>query len=269
MSIVVEGRGLHGGELARVTLAARDGAILLRVNDTSGELARWRAVDAERSTAIALEGTTLRTVEHLFSALAGLGVRGGLAIAIEGTELPILDGAAAAWLDALAPLVGAGGAPAPHVSAPLRVVREGTVRVGLCEYAFAPGDGTRVAVRVDFGDARLTPEATWDGASDDYRARIAPARTFCLESEIADLARRGLAAHVPAESVVVIGDEIFTAGSPFSASEPARHKLLDLIGDLFLYGGPPRGRVDAFRPGHRATHTAMRIALDRALLAVD
>src|SRR5439155_11083163 len=132
----------------------------------------------------------------------------------------------------------------------LRVVRDGRVRVGLSEYVFAPGDETCLSVRIDFDDARLAPEAMWDGSLDAYRAHISGARTFCFESEIDALARSGLAAHVPPESVVVIGDTILTAGAPFFSEEPARHKLLDLIGDLFVYGGPPRGRIDASRPGH-------------------
>ncbi len=66
--------------------------------------------------------------------------------------------------------------------------------------------------------------------------------------------------------VVVIGPEILARGRPFEADEPARHKLLDLIGDLFLYGGPPRGSVSASRPGHWATHEAMQRAREAGVL---
>jgi UDP-3-O-[3-hydroxymyristoyl] N-acetylglucosamine deacetylase len=62
-------------------------------------------------------------------------------------------------------------------------------------------------------------------------------------------------------------DRVLSAGAPFLADEPARHKLLDLVGDLYLYGGPPRGRVRATRPGHGATHEAMRRALAEGLVA--
>jgi UDP-3-O-[3-hydroxymyristoyl] N-acetylglucosamine deacetylase len=66
--------------------------------------------------------------------------------------------------------------------------------------------------------------------------------------------------------VVVIGAEILAAGRPFAPDEPARHKLLDLVGDLFLYGGPPRGSVAAYRPGHWATHEAVRRAREAGVL---
>jgi UDP-3-O-acyl-N-acetylglucosamine deacetylase len=65
---------------------------------------------------------------------------------------------------------------------------------------------------------------------------------------------------------VVIGAEILCAGAPFSPDEPARHKLLDLAGDLFVYGGPPRGTVSAYRPGHWSTHEAMRVAIARGVI---
>jgi UDP-3-O-acyl-N-acetylglucosamine deacetylase len=67
--------------------------------------------------------------------------------------------------------------------------------------------------------------------------------------------------------VVIAEDAIHAAGAPFAPDEPARHKLLDLVGDMYLYGGPPRGRVRAFRPGHAATHAAMARALDLGVLA--
>ena len=113
---------------------------------------------------------------------------------------------------------------------------------------------------------RRRRHASWDGAPASFRSSFAPARTFGFFREVASLAERGLASHVAAESVVVIGDDILSAGRPFSADEPARHKLLDLAGDLYLHGGPPLGRVRAIRPGHAATHEAVRRALETGIL---
>jgi UDP-3-O-[3-hydroxymyristoyl] N-acetylglucosamine deacetylase len=139
--------------------------------------------------------------------------------------------------------------------------------VGASVYELSPGDHPRVSVAIELDDPRVAREASWDGDPLDFAARIATARTFCLASELDELARLGLASHVTPEMVVVLGDEILAAGRAFEADEPARHKLLDLVGDLFLHGGPPLGRVHARRPGHRATHEALRIATERGALA--
>jgi UDP-3-O-[3-hydroxymyristoyl] N-acetylglucosamine deacetylase len=181
-----------------------------------------------------------------------------------GDELPLLDGGAGAWTDLLVDLAIVPIAPRLHVR------DEGVVRVGQSTYAFARGPlrATQVHVEVDYGDARLSRHASWSGDARDFRERIAPARTFGFAHEMGDLALRGLARHAAPESVVLVTpNAILTSGRPFDADEPARHKLLDLIGDLFLYGGPPLGVVRATRPGHSATHEAMRVALERGLVA--
>ncbi|HEY2515940.1 MAG TPA: UDP-3-O-acyl-N-acetylglucosamine deacetylase [Polyangiaceae bacterium] len=250
-AIVVEGLGLHAGAPGRVTLRPFPGETTLNGHPIS----RFRAVRAERSTAIVCDAVQARTVEHLFAALAALGLREGVALTLSGPEPPILDGGAAAWFDQIAPL----GIPATRPS--LRVARAATVEVGLSRYAFVPGFGTVVSAHVEMGDDRVAADARWAGEASDFRERIAPARTFCFAHEVEALARSGLASHVTPEMVVVIGDEILASGRPFEPDEPVRHKVLDLIGDLFLYGGPPIGEVAVHRPGHWSTHEAMRRAL--------
>jgi UDP-3-O-acyl-N-acetylglucosamine deacetylase len=219
----------------------------------------WRAVPGERSTVISCGDASLRTVEHLFAALASRDLRAGVEIQVDGDELPLLDGAAGEWLDAL----GSHGRSAPPLIA---VAREAAIDVGRSRYTFRPSSGVHVGVQLESDDARLELGASWGGDAADFRARIAAARTFCFAHELDELARRGLASHVRPESVVVLGDTVLAAGRPFEPDEPARHKLLDLMGDLFLYGGPPRGQVIARRPGHAATHEAMRTALVQRVL---
>jgi UDP-3-O-[3-hydroxymyristoyl] N-acetylglucosamine deacetylase len=241
--MVVEGRGLHSGAHARVTLARRDGPVTL--NGTA--VADLRVVGKDRATTVA--EPRVATVEHLFAALAGLGVREGIAIAVDGPELPLLDGGAAKWCEVIA------GFGIVLRRAGLRVARSGTVEIGRSRYVF------EVEVEVE-------KTAKWSGDAMDFAARIAPARTFAFAHEVAELASRGLASHVDPESVVVLApDVVHSAGRAFSSDEPARHKLLDLIGDLYLYGGPPIGRVRAFRPGHGATHAAVARALALGILA--
>lgn len=256
----VEGRGLHSGAPARLEL--RTGLAPGQPTTWNGApLSSYRAIKVERSTAIANGDVRARTVEHLFAAMAALGLQGGVAVTLEGDEVPIVDGCAATWMDALAAL-GVAATPAT-----LAVTRDDVIDVGTSRYAFARSDERHVAVELELGDARLAPRAEWRGDARDFRERVATARTFCFAHEVEALARAGLASHVTPEMVVVIGPEILAAGRPFEADEPARHKLLDLVGDLFLYGGPPHGTVLAYRPGHWSTHEAVRVAFERGVLA--
>ncbi len=262
--VVVEGTGLHTGAPARVTLEAREGPVVLRQGGIEAQVADLSVVRSPRCTAVEARGGALRiaTVEHALAALAGLGIRRGVVLHVEGPELPLLDGGALAWCEALDRL------GLPPVAPAVRVARQGSVEVGASRYDFVPGDRSEVEVRVEFDGVTIEPEARWDGSARDFRLRIAPARTFALARELATLSEGGLARHAPPDAVVVLTpDGALWAGPPFSPDEPARHKLLDLVGDLFLCGGPPLGRVRALRPGHAATAQATHRALAEGLLA--
>jgi UDP-3-O-[3-hydroxymyristoyl] N-acetylglucosamine deacetylase len=266
VSAIVEGPGLHGGALARVQLVRHDGPMILRAGGVDVPLAGLRVVDATRSTTVASAdgGVRIKTIEHLFAALGGLGIHAGVAIVVEGPEPPLADGGARTYADALVSLDVTPSPPA------LRVARDGVIEIGTSRYELTRADRVELDVEIDFDDARLEKYAHWRGDPDDFRARIAVARTFGFEHEVEQLAARGLASHVTPESVVVIGPgRILSAGRPFDADEPARHKLLDLIGDLALYGGPPLGRVRARRPGHAATHEMMKRSFAEGLVARD
>jgi UDP-3-O-[3-hydroxymyristoyl] N-acetylglucosamine deacetylase len=262
--VVVEGVGLHTGQLSRVVLRHTHGPVRLRAGGLEARIDELRVASTARATTVEAHGGRLRvgTVEHAFAALAGLGRYEGVTLEVDGPEMPLLDGGAAAWCAAVARLEVPGSCPR------LRVARAAIFDVGPSRFELVPDDGaTQVVARVDFDDARLVPEASWTGDAADFVTRIAPARTFALAREVDELARRGLARHVDPACVVVIGPEaILHAGRPFSPDEPARHKLLDLIGDLYLHGGPPLGRILAFRPGHAVNARALRRALDEGVL---
>jgi len=88
-----------------------------------------------------------------------------------------------------------------------------------------------------------------------------------VPEEVEELVRRGLARHVDPASVVVLApDAVLSAGRAFTPDEPVRHKLLDLLGDLYLHGGPPLGCVRAHRPGHAPNARALRRALAEGVL---
>jgi UDP-3-O-[3-hydroxymyristoyl] N-acetylglucosamine deacetylase len=244
-----------------VRLAKHPGPSAFLVGGLEVPFAAALAVQADRSTALDVGAATVATVEHLMAACASLGLYEGLSVEVTGGELPLLDGASTGFLHALRAL---GIPPSPPR---LSVVREGAVMCGRSCYEFTRDARTTVEVELEWADRRLVPRASWDGTEDAFE-RIASARTFAFAHELARLVKAGHASHVSPESVVVIGpDAVLAAGRPFSWDEPARHKLLDLIGDMFVYGGPPRGHVRAFRPGHAATHALMRQALAEGVIA--
>jgi UDP-3-O-acyl-N-acetylglucosamine deacetylase len=262
--VVLEGRGLHGGKASRLVFRSVPGPLVLAREGVSYSLSALVPSGARRSTELyAGEVRVLGTSEHLFAALAAHGLHRGLRIEVEGDECPLLDGGSRAFVEALVRLGVSRSEPE------LLVVREGEIAVGTSAYRFVPrpDGGVRVSVMVDFDDTRLAPYASWEGDPTDFVARIAPARTFGFEHELGLLLERGLASHVSKESVVLITSaEILSFGEPFFPDEPARHKLLDLLGDAFVWGGPPRGDLHAERPGHAATHEAFRRALAEGIL---
>jgi UDP-3-O-[3-hydroxymyristoyl] N-acetylglucosamine deacetylase len=258
---VIAGQGLHGGAPSRIAFERSPGPITF-VQDGHA-ITEPEVVDATRSTTIGRGAVRIGTVEHVLAAFAGLGLHEGVRIVVEGLEMPLGDGCAAGFFDAL---VALGVEPSPPR---LEIVRRAEIAVGESRYVFEPHDGVALEVHVDFDDPRIAKTARWDGDARDFRERIAIARTFGFAHEVEALAAKGLASHVAPESVVVFTpDAVLSAGRPFAADEPARHKLLDLAGDLFVHGGPPRGRVIAFRPGHAATHVAVREARSMGVVSL-
>jgi len=261
--VTVRGVGLHTGCASSVTLRAEPGPSRLRSGGAEAWLADLVVVSTERSTTVAAGPVRVGMVEHLFGALAGLGLVEGVAIDVDGPEMPLLDGAAAAWCEALGQLGLQGAAQVT----PTRVAREAVVVLGSSRYEFTPGAQVCVEVRIEFDDDRLDGEASWAGDARDFRERVSPARTFARVDDFEALIGRGLARHVEPSSVVVLTpDAVHHAGRPFARDEPARHKLLDLMGDLYVYGGPPLGSVRATRPGHTANAAAFARAVADGIL---
>lgn len=261
--VVIRGCGLHTGAPCSVRLSRRAGDLTIRHGDLAARIEDLRVVEGALSTTVEAGGLRVRTVEHLFAAIGALRVTRGLEIAIDGREVPLVDGGAAVFFDAIAEL---GIDPSPPR---IVVAKDGEITIGESMYGFVRGDRIELEVEIDFGDPRIAKHASWHGDARDFRERIATARTFGFARDVEALMARGLASHVAPESVIVFrDDDVLFAGRPFERDEPARHKLLDLVGDMVVHGGPPRGRVRATRPGHAATNEAMLAALDAGLLVL-
>jgi UDP-3-O-[3-hydroxymyristoyl] N-acetylglucosamine deacetylase len=256
------GAGLHSGEPCSVTLLRLPGPFRLGPAGRQYTRDDLRLLRADSGVSVGSnDGFAVDLIEHLFAACAGLGVQRDVAVIVEGPEIPLLDGGAEDLGRSLMALGIESCAPG------LVIARAGVVEVGESRYRFEPAPLSTVTVRVEFAPLG-SQTAHWDGSRAGFLAEIAPARTFGFRSQATDLRSRGRAAFVNPRSVIVLEDDgtVLEPGTPPRPGELARHKLLDLLGDLYLYGGPPRGHVDATRPVHLSNHKALLEGLGLGLL---
>ena len=203
------------------------------------------------------DGTTVATVEHLAAALLASGID-DCTIEVDGPELPLLDGAAAAWL-ALLRQAGRRMADAPRTLWALR--HRVRVEGGGGSVELHPANGLLLDVSVDYGPAAGGPQRLrCRPLHGDFGAELAWAPTFGALHDLPALAAAGLAQGAHLDAVVVFGPRGPLSGGPLADRLCARHKALDLLGDLALLGGPLEARVVAVRHGHALVHAALRTA---------
>jgi UDP-3-O-[3-hydroxymyristoyl] N-acetylglucosamine deacetylase len=269
-----QGVGLHSGQRVELTLrpAAPDTGIVFRRVDLP-EPVEIRA-DAARvndtrmaSTLTAADtgpGASVRvaTVEHLMSALAGLGID-NLYVDVTAPEIPILDGSAGSFVF-LIQSVGIEEQAAPKRF--IRVERPVEVRDGDKWARLDPYFGFKLRFSIDFGHPAIdatVQEVEVDFATDSYVSGIARARTFGFMHDVEALRSHGLAQGGSLGNAIVMDEyRVLNSDGLRSEDEFVKHKILDAIGDLYLVGHPLLAAYSAHKSGH-----AMNNALLRALLA--
>jgi UDP-3-O-acyl N-acetylglucosamine deacetylase len=278
----VQGLGLFTGAPSRVTIrpaamgtgirfhrtdlaATRPGrqvpSVLAAIGNVVSEQRRT-VLQADRADG---EGCRVETVEHILSALAGLGITDAH-IDVDGPEIPIGDGSSLPFERALTAggtevVGGLESAPA-RISQPLAVSEKGgqiDVLPGV------PGaEGCEYIYRLDYGPGSPIPpqEARFflprAGDVGGYAERVAPARTFSTLAEAQAMRRMGLFTQFTPRDLLVIAPYGPIDNTLRFANEPAMHKLLDMVGDLSLAGRPIIGRVVASRSGHALNHEMAR-----------
>ncbi len=259
---VIEGIGIHTGEPSRLVCrpAAEGTGIVLSRTDLAGE-PRWNltgglAADAVqqgagRRTLLSGAGGSVETVEHFLAALWALGIA-NLKAELTGPELPILDGSAAGFIE---PFTAAG---LEDQRAPIGslIVREPVFVSGERSAILAlPHDGFRVTYTLDYPYPGLEAQTvSIDLTPERFAEAIAPARTFCAREEAERLRAQGFGKGATTANTLVM-----TADGPLDnrlrfRDECARHKILDLIGDLSLLGSDLRAHIVAVRSGHALNH---------------
>lgn len=283
-----KGKGLHTGAYGHVRLrpAPVDTGIVFVRTDLDVEIpaVAGNVRSTRRSTQLASGKAVAGTVEHVISALTGLGVDNAY-IEIDNVELPILDGSAKPYVDAILP-DGLQEQDAPRrwleLDGPIEVKNEKTgawIRI-------TPADEPSLEVTIDFNSRVLGRQTVEWRYGSDYASQVAPCRTFCFLHEIWAMLLLGLIKGGDVENAIIIVEKpISRRRLAFMArffkqpvmkvtpegylsnitlrfpDECGRHKLLDIIGDMRLCGGYLKARVEAFKPGHSLnTQAALEIS---------
>jgi len=243
----ISGAGLHSGAPCTVTLRPAPAEAGLRFFRNGRPILSEADPQARRCTAIGRGEARIDTVEHLLAALWGAGVTNA-DIDADGPELPALDGSARAYLAWIRGLGTSGqGAPAAFwsVTEPL-FCHEGNSAI-----AAFPAEEFSASYVLDYDHPVLkNQKAEYAPSGGRFDVDVAPARTFCTEDEADALRAQGFGKGADASNTIVV-----TAAGPVSGpmrfpNECARHKLLDLIGDLHLLGFALVARVSGIRSGH-------------------
>lgn len=201
-------------------------------------------------------GVTVSTIEHLMAALAGTGVH-NVVVDIDGPEVPIMDGSAAAFVRGI---VGAG---LTRLSAPLyaiEILSDVIVEDGPAMAMLSPATSLQIDFDIDFADAAIGRQAkTLNMANGVFVRELCDSRTFCRSSDVDAMRANGLALGGTLENAVVVdGDQVLSPGGLRHSDEAVRHKMLDALGDLYTAGAPILGRYTGVRAGHAMTNRLLQ-----------
>jgi UDP-3-O-[3-hydroxymyristoyl] N-acetylglucosamine deacetylase len=267
--IKTTGVGLHTG--ARVDLTLRpgqpdSGIVFHRVDlpNSAAIPADARNVgDTRLSSSLEKDGATVSTVEHLMSALAGLGID-NLNVDVAGPELPILDGSAGPFVFLLQS-AGLEEQNAPkrylRIKSPIEVVQGDKVA------RFDPHDGFVLDFTIDFPHPVFGSEnrhVIIDFALHSYTKEVSRARTFGFMQDVEAMRSAGLALGGSLQNAIVLDEtRVLNSEGLRYDNEFAKHKVLDAIGDLYLLGHPLIGKYTAFKSGHALNNAVSRVLLER------
>jgi UDP-3-O-[3-hydroxymyristoyl] N-acetylglucosamine deacetylase len=258
------GVGLHTGEKVKMVLRPADpgaGVVFRRVDlDPVVEIDvnPYAVGDTRLSSCLVKDGARVSTVEHLTSALAGLGVD-NVQVDLNGPEVPIMDGSSAPFVYLLQSAgIEAQAAPKRFV----RVRKSVEVRQGDKFVRFDPFEGYRLDFSIDFNHPAFDPAGNHvviDFAGDSYVREVSRARTFGFMSDVEMMRSQGLALGGSLNNAIVMDEyRILNADGLRYDNEFVKHKILDAIGDLYLLGHPIIGSYTAYKSGHALNNALLR-----------
>ena len=268
--ISLDGLGLFSGERATLTIApasADSGISFVREQgDHSARIPALVQNVLKRPRHTCLRNGTLHveTVEHCLAALSGLGVTNAVVTVNGGVvgEVPGMDGSSGPLVTAIQE---AGVVEQEAAVLPLVIRKPVQVMLGDATLAALPGPGDHLEIIYDFEGPEPVGHQVFAFrlGGGDFAREVAPARTFIFESEAQELRSQGMGGHLRPQDLLVISASGPVENEWRFADECARHKVLDLIGDLVLAGRPIRGRIVAHKSGHELNHMLVRQLLEQ------
>ena len=263
------GVGLHSGKKVYLTLKPApidSGIVFCRADlDPVVEIsAKAQNVgETTLSTTLMKNGVRIDTVEHLLSALAGLGVDNAR-IELSCSEVPIMDGSAGPFVF-LIQSAGLQEQEAPKKF--IRIKKEVCVEENGKKAVFLPFDGFKVSFEIDFDHPAFkknTQSASIDFSSTTFVKEVSRARTFGFMKEIEYLRSKDLTLGGSMENAIVVGDDgVLNEDGLRYEDEFVKHKILDSIGDLYLLGHSLVGEFIGYKSGHALNNKLLRALLDQ------
>ncbi len=259
-AVSIAGHGLHTGEPSGITLhpaPAYTGYVFRRTDLNNFEIpaAPQYVARVSYATTLMRQGVMIATVEHLLAALAGSQIDNCI-IDVDSLEVPITDGSAEPFIEMIEQ-TGVATLEAPRQF--LRVLKHVEVEQGDRKMSISPSETFSINCSIEFPHPMIgTQRRDVHFTNGQFAKQIAPARTFGFLDEVEALRNLGLARGGSLENAIVLTPEggiLNREGLRFT-DEFVRHKIMDIVGDLALFGMPVLGRVNAERTGH-GVHTAL------------
>jgi UDP-3-O-[3-hydroxymyristoyl] N-acetylglucosamine deacetylase len=257
----LSGAGVHSGKAVRLTVRpAAPGAGVTFVRSDLADAAIPASAVAVSTTMMGTNLTngdaSVATVEHFLAACAGVGVDNVIAD-LDGPELPILDGSSKPFVDLL---LQAGLAEQDAPRRVLKILKPVEVREGAKFARLSPGAGFEMRIAIDYPSKAIGRQAiSFTMKPGAFAKDIGWARTFGFKKDAEALYAQGKALGASMDNTIVIeGDAILNEGGLKAPDEFVRHKMLDVVGDLFLAGGRIEGLYEAEQPGHALNNRLLR-----------
>ena len=263
-AIKATGIGLHTGVKVNMELVPADvnsGIRFIRTDiDSSIEIPALAEYVGETSmsTTLVKDGIKVHTIEHLLSAIAGLGIDNCI-IKLDGCEVPIMDGSAGPFVFLLQ---SAGLEEQEGMKKFIKVKKEVTSKRDDAFATIKPFDGFKVSFKVDFDHPvhkTLPSESVIDFSSTSFVKEVCRARTFGNLADLSDLKTKGLSLGASVANAIAFGEnEIINEEGLRFNDEIVKHKMLDAIGDLYLLGGNLIGEFSGYKSGHALNNQLLR-----------
>ena len=269
--VTCEGIGLHTGQSVKMSLRpapSNSGVVFKRIDlplAATIEAKPAHIVDVHHATTIGKNGVKVRTVEHLMAAFAGTGLD-NVIVELDGEEVPAMDGSAAPFVE----LIRKAGLKRQMVARTYLKVKERlVVETERSSIQIVPSERLQVIYTMRFDHPLLGEQSVaFDLTRETFAREIASCRTYGFLKDIEELRRRNLGLGGSLENAIVIGEGGVVGGALRFRDELVRHKVLDLLGDLYLLGRPVVGTVIAHGAGH-LLHTRLVREIQRHLDLVE